>query len=376
MSRSTSSGAFIPEIDGLRFVAIMAVIVFHLSDRYFVRPGQPFWMPNGDVIGWVTYTGHFGVQLFFVISGFVLALPFAQEQLPGGRQVMLKNYYLRRFTRLHPPYVISLLIFFAVAVIGKPGVVFSQLSTYIEHLFAHGFYLHRAFYGPIGTPGYFSINTVAWSLEVEVQFYLIAPLLALLFRVRSNHIRRLLLIISILGTYGMMFFLPRPPISYTVIPYLYYFLLGFLLTDIYVTAWHNRAPKKSAMWDIIGIMAWLVGPFMVGLGHTRILVAVGLILLAYIAAFRGILLSRLFSNRLIVSIGGMCYTIYLYHTLLFDPLNTLSDWIFGLPADRLAVPIDQIIMRVAVSTVLIVAFSAVLFVLFEKPFMKSRRRAS
>jgi peptidoglycan/LPS O-acetylase OafA/YrhL len=256
ISRATSSGAFIPEIDGLRFIAIIGVVAFHLGGRYFERPARPFWEPGGDIAGWVVYTGFFGVQLFFVISGFVLALPFAQAELVGGRTVELKKYFWRRITRLQPPYVISLVVYFVVAMINNFGPVTAQLGKYVEHFVAHVFYLHGAFYGPLDTPGYFALNHVTWSLEVEVQFYIIAPLLALVFRIHDHVQRRIVLLLLIIGTHAMMYVIPRPPFAVTVVPFLYYFLLGFLLVDIYIVDWKNAAPQRSYTWDAIGFAAW------------------------------------------------------------------------------------------------------------------------
>jgi len=54
--------------------------------------------------------GHNGVPLFFAISGFILSLPFARQGLGGGSPVSLRQYYIRRVTRIEPPYVIQLFI--------------------------------------------------------------------------------------------------------------------------------------------------------------------------------------------------------------------------------------------------------------------------
>lgn len=371
ISRATSSGAFIPEIDGLRFIAIIGVVAFHLGGRYFERPARPFWEPGGDIAGWVVYTGFFGVQLFFVISGFVLALPFAQAELVGGRTVELKKYFWRRITRLQPPYVISLVVYFVVAMINNFGPVTAQLGKYVEHFVAHVFYLHGAFYGPLDTPGYFALNHVTWSLEVEVQFYIIAPLLALVFRIHDNVQRRIVLLLLIIGTHAMMYVIPRPPFAVTVVPFLYYFLLGFLLVDIYIVDWKNAAPQRSYTWDAIGFAAWGVLPFTVGQSHTNDLYALALILIAYVSAFRGVLLSAVFRNPWIVAVGGMCYTIYLYHTVMFWPLHQVWDWlVFG---KDIPTTLPAILIQIAVLTSSIIAISAFFFVWFEKPFMKSRK---
>lgn len=91
LTRIPASASYIPEIDGQRFLAIGSVVLIHLS---FFKP-------------WFT-AGQLGVQLFFIISGFVFALPFARHAISDGRQVSVRNYFFRRLTRLAPPNLISL----------------------------------------------------------------------------------------------------------------------------------------------------------------------------------------------------------------------------------------------------------------------------
>ena len=70
LRRITSSGDYIPEIDGLRFVAILSVVLYHL---YGFLPNSGAGLPLQPAVS----HGYRGVNLFYVISGFVLALPFA-----------------------------------------------------------------------------------------------------------------------------------------------------------------------------------------------------------------------------------------------------------------------------------------------------------
>src|SRR4051812_10470409 len=82
LSRVTSSGAFIAEIDGLRFLAIAPVVIFHVRNYLAAHPVAAYVAPpESDWAGLITRHGHYGVQLFFVISGFVLALPFAKSRM-------------------------------------------------------------------------------------------------------------------------------------------------------------------------------------------------------------------------------------------------------------------------------------------------------
>src|SRR5437667_40038 len=106
LSRETSSGRFIPEMDGLRFVAIAMVVLFHLNGYLTAKAVSPQYAftARSDWITQVALVGFRGVELFFVISGFILGLPFAAHHIAGAPRVSLSKYYLRRLTRLEPPY--------------------------------------------------------------------------------------------------------------------------------------------------------------------------------------------------------------------------------------------------------------------------------
>src|SRR5262249_10274230 len=122
LSRVTSSGELIPEIDGLRFFAISIVILHHsmsillpASSRTGSLHTPADWFAAGNQYSWlvdISYCGHFGVNLFFAISGFILALPFARKLLSGLPAPGWKSYYLRRVTRIEPPYAICITSFF------------------------------------------------------------------------------------------------------------------------------------------------------------------------------------------------------------------------------------------------------------------------
>src|SRR5205807_233343 len=113
--------------------------------------------------------GWAGVQLFFAISGFILALPFAAHRLLGEKPVDLGKYFRRRLTRLEPPYILSLLGTFAFGLL-----ISHQLSWAAngKHLLASLVYMHNLAFGHESY-----ISTVAWTLEIEVQFYCLVPLL-------------------------------------------------------------------------------------------------------------------------------------------------------------------------------------------------------
>ena len=113
-----------PEIDGLRFIAICWVVVLmHLSNIIDTNLYNNQLISNSFIAKMVLEGGN-GVSFFFMISGFILALPFLREKLYQGKKVSLKKYYLRRLTRLEPPYIAALLIAFIMLVFILKKVAF------------------------------------------------------------------------------------------------------------------------------------------------------------------------------------------------------------------------------------------------------------
>jgi len=134
-----------------------------------------------------------GVNIFFFISGFILAIPFFRDYVYNQKKVSLKHYYYRRLTRIEPPYIISLIFFLLVAIF----LMRQPTIDALKHFAASAFYSHNVIYNHIST-----INPVAWTLEIEVQYYLIAPLIAvaLFFKNRIARTISLLLLFILSGT--------------------------------------------------------------------------------------------------------------------------------------------------------------------------------
>ncbi len=367
ISRVTSTGAFIAEVDGLRFMAIMGVLLFHAHGGFFEpHPSLAPWVPGGDLVGYVIQTGSFGVQLFFVISGFVLALPFAEHHLAGGRPIALKAYFVRRVTRLEPPYIVSLLLV-ALAVGWVSADMGAKLRSLVPHFFAHMFYVHNLVYGDINAPGFVAINHVTWSLEIEIQFYVLAPFLARLFSLKNKPLRRALIVALIAASWLVSVYLTKGLWRLTIAQHLHYFLIGFLLVDVFVADWNGR-PVKSYAWDVPGVIAWVALPFALGIDYRWKSLVLVVIFVAYLGAFRGRLLARFFGNRWLAAVGGMCYTIYLYHAHMIYHVNRwLESHVYG-PVDK--ADTVRALLQLGLMAFTVVAFCAVPFVLLEKPFMR------
>ena len=355
-SRDTTSGQFIAEIDGLRFIAIFSVIFYHMCDFVTVKTGRPI---DGDPLIIFFSHGSVGVKLFFVISGFVIALPFAKAHLNGGQLPRIQQYFIRRFTRLEPPYFVNLIIRFILLTL----LTTKTATDLLPHLFASMGYLHNIIYGKQS-----EINVVAWSLEVELQFYVLAPILAKVYMINSKWCRRGLLLVLI-GIFSTISYLnggvELSRYSLSVLAAAQFFLTGFLLVDVYLIELINT-PIKTFVWDFVSVLSWISICILVFLELGRFFIVIP-IFIAYYSAFRGIWSNWFFRRPLIYIIGGMCYTIYLYH---FSIINTA-----GLILIKSGL-IDHVPLWLAVTIAniflvpVIIFVCTLLFVFIEKPCMK------
>jgi len=359
LSRVTSTGSYIPEIDGLRFFAIMPVIIFHLNGYIQKHSASIAASVHSNLLNDLIGVGNFGVQLFFAISGFILSMPFAMRHLfPGkNRPISLKAYYLRRVTRLEPPYIINLLVMFCLQVY----VLHNYAASYLlPHLAASLFYVHNIIYRTASL-----INVPAWSLEVEVQFYILAPLIAQVFRIRKRWLRMLVFVMLPPCVAMLAKIVGITVWKMNICGSLAYFIVGFVLADLFLLNWNGEKVRRGR-WDAVGMVAWASMPVLL-LTHPKWSVAVLplSVFFAYWGMFRGSILNRVARQRWLVVIGGMCYSIYLYHCFFIGMFGRVTLKFAGLtPGYPAAIALQTVLM-----VPIVLAACAIMFVYFEKPFM-------
>jgi peptidoglycan/LPS O-acetylase OafA/YrhL len=158
----------IASLDGVRAIACLSVVVYHLT--LVTTQDIRLWYPQNlpPLVSTLMYAGDTGVTLFFVLSGFLLFMPYAKALLFDGSWPSTWHFYLRRALRILPAYYATLLL---MILIYRPdflqakrlGDLFMFLILFMD-----------------STPTAFKqINGPFWSLAVEWQFYLLLPLLAL-----------------------------------------------------------------------------------------------------------------------------------------------------------------------------------------------------
>ncbi len=354
-----------PGLDGIRCLAISWVLAVHVMVYVAEKTGLTLRPGLSHPLIFLFDAGRAGVDMFFVISGFVLAIPFARQHLGEGKRVRLGAYFSRRLTRLEPPYIIHLLITLGAWTVIGGGLVMTPMlqSSFAHevprHILASLFYCHQFIYQTMPYP-----NVLLWSLEIEVQFYILAPLLTMVFAIANPALRRTAIVGGMLGWSLIPFhwndnFL----LTHSLAGYLQEFLAGFLLVDLYLTGWQN-APGGTRTWDVLSLTGWVGIILCDCLGPSRFLALPWAMLLAYVGAFRGVAVRRFLGNRWLATIGGMCCTIYMYHGALILGLGP-GTWHL-----RTGILWVDLICQFVMLWVLCLLICSVLFLLFERPFMK------
>lgn len=161
---SDSSQGRLGVLDGLRGIAILLVLWYHIWEIS--------WLSPGNALQFLPATGFVGVHLFFFLSGFVISYPFAIAMVHDRRQPSWRHFAWRRFIKIVPSYVLSIAVAYAIGYAqAQPNA--SPVPDLITHLlFVHTWFPLR----------YGTIDGVLWTLAVEVQFYFLFPLVWWCFR--------------------------------------------------------------------------------------------------------------------------------------------------------------------------------------------------
>jgi peptidoglycan/LPS O-acetylase OafA/YrhL len=380
MRRITTGKVYRPEIDGLRFFAISIVIIGHIMQR--VERSQANVAPPSDIehaLLQIVRPG-LGVLLFFAVSGFIIGSQFLRGPAKSPNWHYLRAYFLRRVTRIEPPYFILLVGTYALlsAINYVPqnvnhfnmGPESLSLSLFASLAYSHGWLFGT--FPRLFPPG--------WSLEIEVQFYILAPLFFFLFFKITDPILRLRLGIAIeicacllaplvnAATPG------RHLLGFTLGEFFQYFWLGIVLADVNLNSKElvQRYPKawaSSGAWLglilMIGAGAFLEDGMIHGGTYAYLflnLLTVVAILLLFGGALQGPTFRAVCSRPWISLLGGACYSLYLTHLQIIHATAPL------LHAASFP-PLLESALSLAVQIPLIFGGGLIFYALLERPFM-------
>ncbi|HHF5629526.1 TPA: acyltransferase family protein [Haemophilus influenzae] len=351
-----SSIKYRPEIDGLRAIAVISVIIYHLNEN---------WLSGGFL----------GVDIFFVISGFLITGIIITEIQQNS--FSLKQFYTRRIKRIYPAFItVMALVSFIASVIFIYND-FNKLRKTIELAiaFLSNFYLGL-------TQGYFDLsaneNPVLhiWSLAVEEQYYLIFPLILILAYKKFREIK-VLFIITLILFFILLATSFIPANFYKEVlhqPNIYYLSnLRFpeLLVGSLLAIYHNLSASKQASKQASNVIAILSTLLLFSClflmnndiafipGITLILPCIFTALIIHTTSQNNIIKLCL-SNKVIVFIGKISYSLYLYH------------WIFIAFAYYITGEKQINNQSIAIVIILTIIFSVLSYYLIEQPIRKSK----
>lgn len=303
MSKPTESALRIAEIDALRGIAAIAVMLFH----YTTRIAELY--PMGEDAVFDFRHGHFGVNLFFIISGYVIFMTLHRTRQP-------MDFVVSRFSRLFPAYWFAVGLTFLVTYwLGLPGKEVTIAEAVANLIMIHGFFRIP------------HVDGVYWTLEVELLFY--AGMFALYRLGWLKHIHLALWsLLAVRLAYHFAAILGGVELSWTVSRFLIlaqipWFAIG---VGIYLLL-HPResADSNRSILLVAGSLLTLATTASIAIALLTGLMAI----VVYAAAAQKL---PWLGNSVMVWLGAISYTLYLLHENIgWSVLLRLRDW--GVPRD-------------------------------------------
>lgn len=294
----------IPVLDSLRGFAALSVCLFHFVYSTLNFVNEP-WVRD------IFYQGIFGVQTFFVISGFII--PYSMHRA-GYQFRNFFSFFAKRLIRLEPPYLFSLALALVILFLKNKTMASDQMMMPgISQIALHFGYLIPFF------EGYTWLNEVYWTLAVEFQFYIF---IAFLFvpLMRASAVQRWLLYAGIVAFSfaGNYEFLPQA---------LPYFLLGILVFLLMV-----GKTSKSEFWVAVALVSLVVVIRFPLMG-----------LIFGLTAVTGICFFHLIKIPGLHQLGKFSYSVYLIHPLIGSSIiNVLSHHVHS-PIQKIGVVLAGLI---------------------------------
>lgn len=322
---------------------------------------------------WLLTCGWLGANVFFVLSGFLLAIPFVRNIEGVGARVIITPYLARRIRRVVPAYWFQIVILAAV-------LYFTSLPNW------HAIIPHFAFLQNFSQDYAFALNGVYWTLPTEFGYYLLLPVFAALVTLFAGHKRAAWLLLSV----SLVAF----AVAYRVVAYtavadatidkkvftllqlpglIDHFAIGMLFAWVYV---RHAAAVSSTLADgvmlagLLGIVSMMAlldhvyadywnGHILIFVGYTITACFIGMLVLG--VAMAGPVARMLFANSTLLFLGIVSYSLYLWHL----PIQSWTQRLL----DHFAVAGDRLWWLVGISIPLSLLAATISYYWIERPFM-------
>ncbi|WP_462173754.1 acyltransferase family protein [Pseudoalteromonas xiamenensis] len=334
-----------PDIDGLRAIAVLSVMFFHFNSNYL----------SG---------GFLGVDVFFVISGYLITSIIYKEQATNS--FTFQSFYVRRMKRILPPLFLMLtLTLFVGCLIMLPYDFFKLAVSVASVLIFSSNYQYA-----IRTEDYFASNSSewpllhTWSLAVEEQYYFIFPVL-LFFIIRNFKNSTLLLLTTIaVLSFGLAEWMSRSG-QFTALSYYFIFsrmgelLTGSLLAIAHFHGYIRKTESSLLACTSLALVLFLFihidksQPFP---GFIALVLCMPIVVLLN---SQNTIVNRLLSLKPIVYIGLLSYSLYLFHW----PILAFFRYLFNVNGSESVLTLNN----QAMALIMIVVTSMISYYVVEKP---------
>ena len=288
------------DIDGLRALAVMLVLVFHFN---LISEGK---------------AGFIGVDIFFVISGYLITSIINKQLIDGTFN--LRTFYIKRIRRLAPPLFVVLSMTFVAGWILLFPADFKELTKQI--LLSQAYLINFYFWQNIN---YFGLKTDGvpllhmWSLAVEEQFYLFYPLFMIfVYKYFTQYVGRALVAVAIVSFLLSLYFLEaKPEATFYLFPTrAWELVIGGMIPFIHLKI--TRSPLTDQIIGLIGfgLIAYAVLFFDKDIqfpGYYALLPTIGTAFLIFSGMKNEPITSKILSFAPFVYIGSISYSLYLTH---------------------------------------------------------------
>jgi peptidoglycan/LPS O-acetylase OafA/YrhL len=340
-------------LESVRALAALAVLESHAwgwHNGYQARAGDTFFHR-------IFVAGDFGVNVFFTLTGFLLFSAFAREITEEGQKVDLRRYFQNRALRILPLYYAVVLVYLPIA--GRAGL-WGQWLTFL----GFGENYSRATFLQVDPP--------MWSLAVEVQFYLLLPLLTWgflkVFGRRYKVLAALLLAAGIVSAILSTQYAHSPTaplfLQRSMFINFNFFAAGMLLALGALTFKGDLAERRivgrSTLWFALSIPI-----FAVGIGYPQLIPLTALATMLVVGGaglrLRPGMVTSVLDTRVLASLGVISYSLYLWHYPIVKEFAGLG------PFRHFAV-----LLLASLAVCIPIAFAS--YMLIEAPFLRLRRR--
>jgi peptidoglycan/LPS O-acetylase OafA/YrhL len=326
--------SYLPSIEILRGIASVLVMLFHFFNYKIVDQNNSYsYFLDINFINEITSFGFLGVQIFFVISGFIIPFSLYQQDF---KIFSFPKFLLKRILRIDPPYIVSIIGVLVLAFFSSKSSFYkgTEFKFDLVQILSHFGYFNSFINKPY-------LNTVYWTLALEFQYYILISLIFPLLINKNFYVRNITLFLL-----NLSIFIPTNESIFNYVTFFAIGISGFLL-------YKNVFSLNEFIFSIFISVILTIYFF------KWFYIAVALIALL-------IILKTNISFKIGNFFGKISYSLYLLHTIIGWKLINLSSRFFTSTESRFVIMIAIILLTIF--------FSYIMYLLVEKPFIKLSKK--